>query len=267
MARISVSDLNFHYKEGVSVLKNINLELDRRSTAIIGQNGAGKTTLVKLLKGLLKPVKGDVLINDLNTKEHSAASLASEIGLVFQNPSDQIFNNDVLEEVMFGPLNLGYSKKEAEELARDAIEKVNLTEVIGENPYDLSLSERKLITIASILAMDPRIIIFDEPTIGQDYENIELIKSIIREEINSGKLIITINHDMDFVAELFERIIVMNQGEILADGPADEVFSDKEVLDKAHLETPSIKKLSDDLGIREALLTKNEFIDFMNEVN
>ena len=168
---------------------------------------------------------------------------------------------------MFGPLNLGYSKKEAEELARDAIEKVNLTEVIGENPYDLSLSERKLITIASILAMDPRIIIFDEPTIGQDYENIELIKSIIREEINSGKLIITINHDMDFVAELFERIIVMNQGEILADGPADEVFSDKEVLDKAHLETPSIKKLSDDLGIREALLTKNEFIDFMNEVN
>lgn len=265
MARISVSDLNFHYKEGVPVLKNINLELDQSSTAIIGQNGAGKTTLVKLFKGLLKPVGGNILINDLNTKKHSAASLASEVGLVFQNPSDQIFNNDVLEEVMFGPLNLGYSKKKAEELARQAIERVKLTEVVGENPYDLSLSERKLITIASILAMNPKIIIFDEPTIGQDYENIELIKNIIREEIESGKLVITINHDMDFVAELFERIIVMNQGEVLADAPAAEVFSDKEILDKAHLESPSIKKLADDLSIKETLLTKNEFVNFMNK--
>ena len=267
MAKISVNNLSFHYNEGVPVLKNINLDLDRKSTAIIGQNGAGKTTLVKLLKGLLKPDAGDILINGSNTKEQSAASLASEIGLVFQNPSDQIFNNDVLEEVMFGPLNLGFNKKEAEELARKAIERVNLGDMIEENPYDLSLSERKLITIASILAMDLEIIIFDEPTIGQDYENIELIKKIIREEIAAGKLIITINHDMDFVAELFERIIVMNQGGILADGAAKNVFSDKKVLVEAHLETPSIKKLTSDLEIAETLLTKKGFVDFMKNAN
>ena len=262
MAKISINNLSFHYEKGIPVLKNINLELDQRSTAIIGQNGAGKTTLVKLLKGLLKPIEGDVLINDLNTKEHSAASLASEIGLVFQNPSDQIFNNNVLEEVMFGPLNLNFKKDKAEKLAYEAIERVNLSDVTDENPYDLSLSERKLITIASILAMNPEIIIFDEPTIGQDYENIELIKDIIREEIEDGKLVITINHDMDFVAELFDRIIVVNQGEVLADGSPKEVFTKEDILNKAHLETPSVKKLSDDLGIEKNLLTENEFVEF-----
>jgi len=267
MAKISVNNLSFHYEKGTPVLKNINLKLNQRSTAIIGQNGAGKTTLVKLLKGLLEPVEGNILINGLNTKEHSAASLASEIGLVFQNPSDQIFNNNVLEEVMFGPLNINYSEKEAKKLAYEAIERVNLEAMVDENPYDLSLSERKLITIASILAMDPEIIIFDEPTIGQDYENIELIKDIIRKEIDDGKLVITINHDMDFVSELFDRIIVINQGEVIADGSAKEIFRKEDVLNKAHLEIPSVKKISNNLGIEKNLLTKDEFIEFFEALS
>lgn len=264
MAKISVNNLFFHYDKGTPVLKNINLDLANSSTAIIGQNGAGKTTLVKLLKGLLKPVAGNIYINEINTKEHSAASLAPEIGLVFQNPSDQIFNNDVLEEVKFGPLNLDYDEAKAEELAVKAIRRVGMEDMIDENPYDLSLSERKLVTIASILAMDPEIIIFDEPTIGQDYENIELIKKIIKNEVADGKLVLTINHDMDFVAELFDRIIVMNQGEVLVDGPAEEVFSKRKILEKAHLEPPSVQKLSNDLGIEKTFLTKKDFINYFN---
>ncbi|MFW5999363.1 MAG: energy-coupling factor ABC transporter ATP-binding protein [Halanaerobiaceae bacterium] len=260
MSRILVNDLFFHYQEETPVLIDVNLELDRGTVAIIGQNGAGKTTFVKLLKGLLKPVQGEIFINGNNIKEKSAASLAGEIGLVFQNPSDQIFKNNVLAEVMFGPINLGFNEDEAEERARKAISRVNLEEVTGENPYDLSLAERKLITIASILAMDPEIIIFDEPTIGQDYKNIELIKRIIREEEKKDKLIITINHDMDFVAEVFNRVIVFNQGQILIDGNAREVFSREDILQKAHLDLPSLQNLGKELGLGEIILTENEFV-------
>ncbi|MEC9489477.1 MAG: ABC transporter ATP-binding protein [Halanaerobiales bacterium] len=267
MAKISVNNLSFHYNQGIPVLKDLSFSLAEKSTAIIGQNGAGKTTLVKLLKGLLKPQKGDILINDKNTKEHTAAALAREIGLVFQNPSDQIFKNNVLEEVKFGPLNLDFEETKAEERARKAIERLGLSEIADENPYDLSLSERKLVTIASILAMEPQIIIFDEPAIGQDYRNIALIKKIIREEIESGKLVLTINHDMDFVAEVFERIIVLNQGKILADGPTAEVFAQKKILQKAHLEMPAVTALAQELGIRNQIfLNKKEFIQYFKDI-
>ena len=234
----NVTDLSFQYVENTPVLKNINLILDNRPTAIIGQNGAGKTTLVKLLKGLLKPVNGTVFLKDTNIAEKTVATLAGQVGYVFQNPDDQIFKYSVLQEVMFGPLNIGMTPKEAEEKAMEALALVGLSDVKDRNPYDLELNERKMIAIASVVAMNPEVIILDEPTIAQDDKGREIIRTVIDKMHEEGKLVIAILHDMDFVEECFERIIVMAKGEILADGTAQEVFVEDDVLQKARVMRP-----------------------------
>ncbi len=260
MTEIKINHLNFGYDEQTPILKDISLTLNHKSTAIIGQNGAGKTTLVKLLKGLLTPSSGDILLNGKNIKEWTVAQLAKHIGLVFQNPNDQIFKNKVLDEVLFGPLNIGMPEVLAKEKAWEALKLVGLEEQANENPYDLGLSERKLIGIASILAMDTDIIIFDEPTIAQDYTSKEKIKQIIELLKAKGKMILTIIHDMDFVAECFEHTIVLAQGKVLLDGTTKEVFSQEEMLKAAYLELPHITKLCRQLGYAETYLTVQEFV-------
>lgn len=267
MSRITVKNLHFSYGEIEEILKGITLEFDERSTAIIGQNGAGKTTFVKLLKGLLKPISGDIFINSINTKNTTAAKLSKNIGLVFQNPNDQIFKNKVIDEVMFGPINIGMNKDKARLSSEEALKAVGLHEKLNENPYDLSLSDRKLISIASILSMDTDIIIFDEPTIAQDYLGKKRIKNIIKNLRAKGKLVIAILHDMDFVAETFERTIVFNNGNILLDRNTREAFSHSETLEKAFLEPPHVTQLCQKLGFKDVFLTVEEFIEYRNSLN
>jgi energy-coupling factor transport system ATP-binding protein len=261
MNKIEIRNLHFHYSPGEAILSDITLDFDARSTAIIGQNGAGKTTFVKLLKGLLQPVSGDVLINGINTRSATVAGLARHVGLVFQNPNDQIFKNKVLDEVMFGPLNIGQAPAEARASALAALDMVGLAGRLGDNPYDLSLSERKLISIASIVAMHTDIIIFDEPTIAQDHAGKERIKAIIRTLAQQGKLVLTIIHDMDFVAETFERTLVFAEGKVLLDGSTREVYGQPDVLRQSHLEPPHITQLYNRIGQPGAVLTVDEFIE------
>lgn len=260
MVKFEVENISFSYTKDKVVLNHLNLMLENEMTAIVGQNGAGKTTFVKLLKGLLKPTEGRILYNHEDIQNKTVASLSKDIGLIFQNPNDQIFKNKVIDEVKFGPLNIGYDDEQAEKLALTALKRVNLEEQIETNPYDLSLSERKLISIASILAMDTDVIIFDEPTMGQDYEGKELLKEIIHTEKNKGKLILCILHDMDFAAEVFERTIVLNQGQVLLDGPAQEVFSEKSILEKAYLEQPYATQIAEALGVKGTFLNDEELI-------
>ena len=260
MTAIMVHSLSFYYKKEDPILTDISLTFDQRTTAIIGQNGAGKTTLVKLLKGLLKPVSGEVFINNQNTKSLSAAKLAGSIGLVFQNPNDQIFKSKVIDEVMFGPLNVGQSKEEAMTKSMNALQMVGIENKKDDHPYDLSLSERKLISIASIVAMNTDIVIFDEPTIAQDYVGKETIKRIIRDLQKKGKWIITIIHDMDFVAEVFERTIVLGNGKVLLDGTTREIFLQKDVLVKAGLNLPHVTQLGYLLQKNKTFLTIDEFV-------
>ena len=262
MNKIEIRNLHFSYDGKEEILKEMNLTFDNESTAIIGQNGAGKTTFVKLLKGLLKPTSGDIFINGINTKESTVAGLAKHIGLVFQNPNDQIFKNKVIDEVIFGPLNIGQTPEEAKENAINALKIVGLYDKIDENPYDLSLSERKLISIASIVAMDTGIIIFDEPTIAQDYDGKEKIKAILKDLRAKGKLVLTIIHDMDFVAETFERTLVFAKGNVLLGGTTRDVYSYKEVLEEAYLEPPNVTQLCQLLGVKETFLTAEEFIEY-----
>jgi energy-coupling factor transport system ATP-binding protein len=262
MNRIEVKNLRFSYRRGEEILKGIDLTFDSESTAIIGQNGAGKTTFVKLLKGLLKPTEGDIFIKGKNTTEVTVAKLAREIGMVFQNPNDQIFKSKVIDEVMFGPLNIGQGMKEAKRDSLKALELMELSNKVDENPYDLSLSERKLITIASILAMDTDIVILDEPIISQDYFGKIKIKNIVKELAARGRLVITITHDMDFVAEISERVIVLNKGEVILDGSAEEVFFRDDILKSAYLEQPNITQLCKRLGYDRTFLALEEFVDY-----
>ena len=262
MNKIQVKNLHFAYEDNEEILKGIDVTFDHRSTAIIGQNGAGKTTFVKLLKGLLKPIDGEIVINGMNTRDTTVASLAKHIGLVFQNPNDQIFKNKVMDEVLFGSLNIGQTPEKANEMAIDALKMVGLYEKADENPYDLSLSERKLISIASIIAMDTEIVIFDEPTIAQDYVGKEKVKHIIEDLSSKGKLVLTITHDMDFVAETFERTIVLAKGKVLLDRTTRQVYAQSEILKAAYLEPPHVMQLCQRLGESETFLTVEEYIRY-----
>ena len=258
--RISVQNLSFHYHEGLDILHDFSLSLDGRTTAIIGQNGAGKTTLAKLLKGLLKPSEGKIILDGNDISSSTAASLAGSIGYVFQNPDDQIFKPKVIDEVMFGPLNIGMDDKDAKESAMEALSMVNLASASERNPYDLDLHERKLVALASVIAMDPDVIILDEPTIAQDDSGKQLIQKIIRELRDNGKLVISILHDMDLVAASFERVIAMSSGSVIADGSPREVFSNEEILKEAGLELPHITMLAKKLGSESAVLSDDEFL-------
>ncbi|GKV56759.1 ABC transporter ATP-binding protein [Sporosarcina sp. NCCP-2222] len=237
-SHIHIEELSFSYSDGQKVLDSITLDLSSEPIAIVGQNGAGKTTLVKLMKALLIPSDGRIVIDETDTIDTTAAKLAKKVGLIFQNPDDQIFKKSILDEVMFGPLNMGITKAEAKSLALQQLKAVGLREKAEENPYDVSLAERKLIGVASILAMDPDIIIFDEPTMGQDYEGKLRLQEIIAGLHAKGKLVICILHDMDFVSEVFGRTIVVGQGKVLFDGTTKAAFSQLDIVQQAQIELP-----------------------------
>lgn len=256
-----IRNLEFSYRPGTPVLHGINLQLDARPTAIIGQNGAGKTTLVKLLKGLLRPTGPSIWFRGEDISHKTVAALAAQVGYVFQNPDDQIFRYNVLDEVMFGPLNIGMSEEQAREKSRAALALTGLSDQENSNPYDLELNERKMVAIASVLAMDPDVLILDEPTIAQDMMGRRRIADIVRTLSAQGKLVLAILHDMDFVAECFDRVVVMAQGQVVADSSPRQVFADSAALQAARLDPPHVTQLCTRLGYDGVFLTVEEFLD------
>jgi energy-coupling factor transport system ATP-binding protein len=253
--------LTFRYPSGVTALQGVTLEIQKgESIAIIGQNGAGKTTLVKHLNGLLKPTSGWVQVGDWDTRDHSIARLASRVGYVFQNPDDQVFKSTVQAEVSFGLRNLGHSAAESADLIQPFLSMVGLTGYIDRHPYDLSPGERKRVALAAVLAMDPPIIVLDEPTTGQDYSGVELIGQIIDQLNKKGKTILTVSHDIDFCAEHCPRVVVMVNGMVQLDGPSQEVLSKESELALAYVEPPQLIRLAMKLGMNERPLTAKEFI-------
>jgi energy-coupling factor transport system ATP-binding protein len=256
-----IQDLEFGYTSQKLVIQNLSLQLSKKPTAIIGQNGAGKTTLVKLLKGLLKPNSGRILLNGEDISGKTVAKLAGVVGYVFQNPDDQIFKTRVMDEVMVGPLHIGMSKEMAMEKAKWALEMVGMSHWEQENPYDLDLSERKMVAIASVIAMEPKVLILDEPTIAQDERGRKVLGSIIKKLSESGVFVMAILHDMDFVAEYFDRVIVMAHGTVISDGPKETVFYEKESLILARLEQPHMTRLCEALDYEGIFLTVEDIKD------
>lgn len=259
---INVQDLRFVYPGDVEALKGISLSIaSGERLAIVGQNGSGKTTLVKHFNGLLKPTEGDVEVGDWNTKDHTVAELASRVGYVFQNPDDQLFNKTVWDEIAFGPRNLGFAEDKVERLTREALKLADLEGKEEINPYDLSATWRKIVAIASIIAMDSDVVIFDEPTTGQDAVNIQRISRIVHTLNQGGKTVITITHDIDFCAENFERMIAMAQGKILLDGSVSEVVGETELLATTFVDPPQLTRLGNRLGFPDVVRNQEEFLE------
>jgi len=261
MMNIEITNLCFTYPTGLEALKGISLTMNLgEQVAIVGQNGAGKTTLVRHFNGLLKPTSGSVSIGDWETTKQSVAKLASRVGYVFQNPDEQLFSRDVLTEVSFGPRNLGYAKGRVDELVQRALALTELADKTGTNPYDLSPTWRKMVALASIIAMDTPIVIFDEPTTGQDAVNVARIAHVIAELKKEGKTVITITHDIDFCAENFERVIALSKGQVLLDGPTREVLGQEEILAQTYVDPPQLTRLGKRLGLKEVVTRQEEFL-------
>jgi energy-coupling factor transport system ATP-binding protein len=258
---IEIKDLHFTYPSGLEALRGITLGIESgEQVAIVGQNGAGKTTLVKHLNGLLQPTRGQVLIGDWDTAKSSVAKLARRVGYVFQNPDEQLFSRNVGTEVAFGPKNLGYHGQHLQALVKDALALTELSDKTEANPYDLSATWRKMVAIASIISMDTEIVVFDEPTTGQDAPTIARIANLIAELRTRGKTVITITHDIDFCAENFERVIAMSQGETLLDGMANEVLGQEEILATTYVDPPQLTRLGKRLGFDKTVRNQEEFL-------
>jgi len=259
--KIEINDLRFTYPAGVEALRGISLIIDSgEQVAIVGQNGAGKTTLVRHLNGLLQPTSGEVRIGDWDTRKYSVAKLAARVGYVFQNPDEQLFSKDVGSEVAFGPRNLGFNSEQVQSLVKEELNLTELSDKVVTNPYDLSPTWRKMVAIASIIAMDTPIVIFDEPTTGQDAVNMARITQVIAELRRNSKTVITITHDIDFCAENFERVIALSQGQILLDGPASEVLGQEEILAETYVDPPQLTRLGKRLGLKEVVKKQEEFL-------
>jgi energy-coupling factor transport system ATP-binding protein len=264
--KIEISNLQFTYPNGVQALNGISFIVDSgEQVAIVGQNGAGKTTLVKHLNGLLKPTSGQVLIGDWDTARYSVSKLASRVGYVFQNPDEQLFSKTVGAEVAFGPKNLGHGADRVQALVKDALELTELSDKTETNPYDFSVTWRKMVAVASIISMDTDIVIFDEPTTGQDAVNIARIANVITELRKRSKTVITITHDIDFCAENFERVIAMSQGKILLDGKANEVLGQEQVLATTYVDPPQLTRLGKRLNFNKTVRNEAEFLNALEK--
>jgi energy-coupling factor transport system ATP-binding protein len=259
--KIEIKDLRFTYPTGLEALRGISLTIESgEQVAIVGQNGAGKTTLVRHFNGLLQPTVGSVLIGDWDVKKYSVAKLASRVGYVFQNPDEQLFSKDVGTEIRFGPRNLGYSKEKVDGLVKRALILTELSDKTEANPYDLSPTWRKMVALASVIAMDTPIVIFDEPTTGQDAPSIVRIAHVIAELRREGKTVVTVTHDIDFCAENFERVIALADGQVLLDGPAREVLGQEEILAQTYVDPPQLTRLGKKLGFKETVRNQEEFL-------
>jgi energy-coupling factor transport system ATP-binding protein len=264
--KIQITDLYFTYPTGVDALQGVSLTIDPgEQVAIVGQNGAGKTTLVKHFNGLLIPTRGQVMVGDWNTREHTVARLARRVGYVFQNPDEQLFSRNVGTEIAFGPRNLGYDNDKVQRLVKDAMEMTELTDKTETNPYDLSATWRKMVALASVLSMDTDVVILDEPTTGQDAVNIARIAHVIKTLRERGRTVITITHDIDFCAENFERVIALSQGRILLDGPARDVLGQEEVLATTYVDPPQLTRLGKRLGLKETVRNQDEFLKALSQ--
>jgi energy-coupling factor transport system ATP-binding protein len=240
------------YSGGTRALDGVDLAIrSGERVAIVGQNGSGKTTLVRHFNGLLRPTEGRVLVGSADAAGQRIARLAAQVGLAFQDPDRQIFAGKVRSEVAFGPRNLGRTGAELDRAVDEALVATGLDGEAETNPYDLGYSRRKLLALASILAMGTPVVVLDEPTTGQDARGIERIRLIVDRLAGEGRTVVAISHDMRFVAESFERVVVMREGRIALDGTPAEVFAEAAwpTLESTFLEPPLAARIGARLGL------------------
>jgi len=245
---ISVQNASFNYPDGPQVLHGVNLEInDGEFVAIMGENGAGKTTLVKMFNGLLKPTKGLVEIDGVKTKEKSVAQMSREVGLIFQNPDNQLFAETVAQELGFSLRNFGFAEDIIQQRVNSFLHLLDLKQYAASSPFVLSGGERKRVALAAILVWDPKHVIMDEPTIGQDYLQKERLRNFITQLVSQGKAVVIVTHDVEFVAECKPRVVLLSHGTIIGDGPATRILTDPTLVEEASLTMPQIATLMNGL--------------------
>jgi energy-coupling factor transporter ATP-binding protein EcfA2 len=250
--RVTVDGLVHRYPRGIEAIRGVSLTIEPgEAVAILGQNGSGKTTLVKHLNGLLRPAEGRIMLDGEPTANRSIADLAGTVGFVFQNPDEQLFERSVEREVAFGPRNLGLPSGEIGGLISASLTAVGLADERTTNPYDLDLSRRKLVALAGILAMNPALLVLDEPTTGQDADGVQRVGSVVEALRAAGRSVVAITHDMEFAGSHFTRIVVMRAGVIIADGPPEIIFAraNRELLASTGLTPPPAARIAALMGL------------------
>jgi energy-coupling factor transport system ATP-binding protein len=241
---IEAENVHYSYPSKVEALKGVSLTVkDGEFVAIMGQNGAGKSTFVKHFNGLLKPTVGTVKIDGVATTQSSVAALARNVGFVFQNPDHQLFSESVEDEIGFALKNFGFEPKVVEERVTWALELLSIAQYRKTSPFLLSGGERKRVALASVLAWDPKTLILDEPTIGQDHEQKEKLRQFIMQLQSQKKTIVAVTHDVEFVAECNPRVVLMKDGQIVADGIGREILTDPAMLELSSIVLPQIAQV------------------------
>ncbi len=267
---IMVHDVDYVYSNGTIALKQVSLNINKGEfIAIMGQNGAGKTTLIRTFNGLIRPTKGSIFLEGENIDSKTIATLSKKVGVIFQNPMHQLFSNTLDDEIKFSLKNLNLDKEEIQIKVDQTLEEFNLEKYRKRSPFNLSGGESKKLATASIICRDPDILVFDEPTLGQDAKEINFFLGLIKNELKRGKTIIIVTHNIEFTIEHVPRTILMRGGQIIADGPTHSIFTNEFLISKSSLIMPQIylfKKELHKIGITvpKEVIRISEIIDFLD---
>jgi energy-coupling factor transport system ATP-binding protein len=251
MIEVALEGVTFDYPGGVRALDDLSLRIGSgESVALVGQNGSGKTTLVRHLNGLLRPASGRVLVGGDDAAGLRVAQLARRVGLAFQDPDRQIFARRIRDEE-FGPRNVGLQGAELDAAVSSALTMVGLAEEAATNPYDLGAARRRLLAIASVVAMRTPVLVLDEPTSGQDGLGVARVRELVAGATAEGRTVIVVSHDLRFVAETFPRVVVLRAGQVVLDAPPAQAFAAPAwgTLRETGLEPPAAAVLADRLGL------------------
>ena len=235
-ASVDVRDLVYTYPDGFKALKGVSFQLQQgEKAALIGPNGAGKSTLMLHLNGINSPTSGSVSIGGLAVSKENIGRIRAEVGLVFQDPDDQLFSPTVYEDVAFGPIHMGMPKDEVDRRVKDALAAVGLPGFEQRQPFHLSIGQRKRAALATVLSMSPSVLVLDEPSAGLDPRGRRELINLLR-GLEQTMLVST--HDMKLVAEVFPRTLIVDEGLMVADGTTAEILADAALLERHGLEQP-----------------------------
>lgn len=276
---IFYDNIDFTYSNGVQALRNLSLFIKKgECIAIMGRNGAGKSTLMRLTNGLLHPTKGNIYVDNIKTPDYDSSELTRKVGVMFQNPEHQLFLNSVDEELEFSLKNLKIDTEVKKSYKRDVIKSLELEEFLEKSPYELSGGQRKKVALATILVRKPDYVLFDEPTIGADAIQRKMIEDIIENLKKDGKTIIIITHDIELAYRNTKRLLILNKGEIIADGDIRLLVKNKSIIDQYGLIQPSLEILKEEMisGLNEILETgrivndegeKTKIKEYISQIN
>jgi len=259
---IETRDITYHYPDGTEALDKVNFKArEGKIVALLGPNGAGKSTLFLHFNGILRPTSGDIVINgeEIRYDKKNLMKVRENVGIVFQNPDDQLFAPTVVEDVAFGPMNMGLSQEEVEKRVDDALKRVGMAEFKKKAPHHLSGGQKKRVAIAGILAMKPKIMVLDEPTSGLDPKGASQILRILYELNKEGMTIIISTHDVDLVPLYAYHVYIISNGKIIKKGSPQEVFDDVKTIRAANLRLPRIAHLMEILEKEDQMPFKKPY--------